>query len=85
VCATVLAYGKAQFAPGGAGFPLGISLNANFTGNQRDGVFKATAVFLKRGRQLSVVRTTITGESGRLIADVTTSHIPAQPASGEGK
>jgi len=83
VCATVLAYGKAQFAPGGAGFPLGINLNANLTGNRREGVFKATAVFLKRGRQLSVVRTTITNESGRLIADVTTSHIPAQPTSGE--
>ena len=83
VCATFLAYGKTQFAPDGAGFPLGISLNANLTGNQRAGIFKATAVFLKRGRQLSVVRTTITSESGRLIADVTTSHIPAQQAFGE--
>jgi 1,4-dihydroxy-2-naphthoyl-CoA hydrolase len=85
VCATVLAHGKAQFVPGGAGFPLGINLNAYFTGNESAGVFKATAVFVKRGRRLSVVRTTITGESGRLIADVTTSHIPAQPASGERK
>jgi len=59
-----------------------INLNANFLGNQKDGVLKATAVFVKRSRQLSVVRTTITGEGGRLIADVTTSHIPAQSSSG---
>ena len=82
VCATVLASGKAEFIPGAADFPLGINLNANFVGNQKDGIFKATAMFVKRGRRLSVVRTIITGEGGRLIADVTTSHIPAQPSSG---
>jgi 1,4-dihydroxy-2-naphthoyl-CoA hydrolase len=78
VCATVLASGGAQMVPGSAGFPLGVGLNASIVGNQKDGVFKATSVFVKRGRQLSVVRTTITGAEGRLIADVTTSHIPAQ-------
>jgi 1,4-dihydroxy-2-naphthoyl-CoA hydrolase len=84
VCATVLAAGTAQFAPGGAGFPLGVALQANFVGNQRDGVLRATSVFVKRGKLLSVVRTTITGEGGRLIADVTTSHVPArgEPAPG---
>jgi uncharacterized protein (TIGR00369 family) len=78
VCATVLAAGKAEFAPGASGFPLGVALNANFVGNQKDGVLTATSVFVKRGRQLSVVRTTVTGAGGRLVADVTTSHIPSQ-------
>jgi 1,4-dihydroxy-2-naphthoyl-CoA hydrolase len=78
VCATVLANGGVEMAPGAAGFPLGVSLSANILGNQKDGVFKATSVFVKRGRQLSLVRTTITGSGGRLIADVTTSHMPAQ-------
>ena len=78
VCATVLVFGKQEPTQGAAGFPLGVSLNANFVGNQKDGVFKATSVFVKRGRTLSVVRTTITGAEGRLIADVTTSHIPAK-------
>lgn len=78
VCATVLVAGKAEIAPGAAGFPLGVSLNANFAGNQKDGVFRATSVFVKRGRTLSVVRTTITGAEGKLIADVTTSHMPAK-------
>jgi len=36
---------------------------------------KATAGFVKPGRQSSVVRTIVTGEGGRLIADVTTSHL----------
>lgn len=78
VCATVLAFGgSAEMRPGAAGFPLAISLNASLLGNQKDGVFRATAVFVKRGKRLSVVRTTVTGTDGRLIADVTTSHVPA--------
>jgi len=84
-CATLLVYGKTEVVPGATGFPLGINLNASFVGNQKDGVFKANSVFVKRGRQLSVVRTTITGDNGRLIPDVTTSHIPAQSSSGERK
>src|ERR1700757_3607754 len=54
VCAPVLAYGSTSFTPGAAGFPLGISLAASFVGNQPDGVLRATSVFVKRGRQLSV-------------------------------
>lgn len=78
VCATILAAGGADTSRGGAGFPLGISLTANLVRNQREGELHATSVFVKRGRQLSVVRTTVTGEGDRLLADVTTSHVPAQ-------
>jgi 1,4-dihydroxy-2-naphthoyl-CoA hydrolase len=77
VCATVLAFGSADMTAGQAGFPLAITLNAQLLGNQREGVFTATAVFVKKGRRLSVVRTTVSGEHGRLIAEVTTSHVPA--------
>lgn len=77
VCATVLAFGGAQMAPGVAGFPLAISLDAKLLGNQKDGVFRAESVYVKKGKRLSVVRTTVTGADGRLIADVTTSHVPA--------
>lgn len=79
VCATLLAAGPVEFTPGAAGFPLGINLSASFIGNQSDGVVEASAVFVKRGRRLNVVRTTVTGVGGRLLADVTTSHIPALP------
>jgi 1,4-dihydroxy-2-naphthoyl-CoA hydrolase len=77
VCATVLAFGSADMTAGQAGFPLAITLNAQLLGNQREGVFTATAVFVKKGRRLSVVRTTVSGEHGQLIAEVTTSHVPA--------
>jgi 1,4-dihydroxy-2-naphthoyl-CoA hydrolase len=77
VCATVLAFGGARMSEGVAGFPLAISLDAKLLGNQKDGVFRATAVYVKKGKRLSVVRTTVTGTDGRLIADVTTSHVPA--------
>jgi 1,4-dihydroxy-2-naphthoyl-CoA hydrolase len=78
VCATVLAFGGIEMAPGASGFPLAINLNAAFLGNQKDGAFTATAQYIKKGRSLSVVRTTVTGDGGRLIADVTTSHVPAK-------
>lgn len=77
VCATVLAFGGSEMQPGQAGFPLAINLNAQLLGNQKDGVFTATAVFVKKGKRLSVVRTTVTGADGRLIAEITTSHVPA--------
>lgn len=78
VCATMLAFGKPDIVPGESGFPLAINLNAALLGNQKQGVFTATSTFVKKGRTLTVVRTAVTGESGRLIAEVTTSHIPAQ-------
>ena len=77
VAATVLAFGGGEAQPGQAGFPLAINLHASLLGNQKDGVFRATAVFVKKGKRLSVVRTTVTGTDGRLIAEVTTSHVPA--------
>jgi 1,4-dihydroxy-2-naphthoyl-CoA hydrolase len=73
----VLALGVAEPAPGPSGFPLAIDLHAAFLSNQKDGSLEAQAVFVKRGRRVSVVRTTVTGASGRIVADVTTTHVPA--------
>lgn len=76
VTATVLAMGPGNDASEGMqGFPLAINLNANFLGNQTAGSFTAVSSFVKRGRSVSVVRTLITGDTGKLIADVTTSHV----------
>ena len=57
------------------GFPLAITLNANFLGNQKEGLFKAIASFVKQGRTVSVIRTLVYGESEKLIANVTTNHV----------
>jgi len=78
VCATVLAFGSTEITAGVGGFPLAINLNAALVGNQKDGAFIATSRFVRRGRQVSVVRTTVTGKDGRVMADVTTSHVPSK-------
>ena len=78
VTATVLAFGSTEFSHGVSGFPLAINLQANFTGNQKAGKLKAVASFVKKGRTVSIVRTTVFGDNDRLIADVTTTHVPAK-------
>jgi len=75
VTATVLAMGKVEASSGMRGFPLAIALNANFVSNQSEGSFKATSTFVKKGRTVSVVRTTVVGAGEKLVADVTTSHV----------
>ena len=77
VCASVLIIGKRAVVPGEMGFPLAVNINAALIGNQKDGTFTATSRYVKRGRTLSVVRTTVLGDGGRLVADVTTSHLPS--------
>src|SRR5690606_27974506 len=74
VTVTVLVMGKVDASAGMQGFPLAIALNANFLSNQTEGSFKATSVFVMKGRTVSVVRTTVVGTGEKLIADVTTSH-----------
>ncbi|HET57824.1 MAG TPA: PaaI family thioesterase [Deltaproteobacteria bacterium] len=82
ILATILVFGS--FRPGEKagkgqkGFPLAITLNSNFTSNQTEGVFKAVASFVKRGKTVSIVRTCVYGENEKLIADVTTNHILAK-------
>jgi 1,4-dihydroxy-2-naphthoyl-CoA hydrolase len=78
VTATFLVMGSSEASEGMAGFPLAINLNANFTSNQKEGTLKAIASFVKKGRTISIVRTTVLGENDRLIADVTTNHLPAK-------
>ena len=78
VTATYLALGSTEASEGMSGFPLAITLNANFAGNQKEGKLRAVASFVKKGRTVSIVRTTVFGENDKLIADVTTTHVPAK-------
>jgi uncharacterized protein (TIGR00369 family) len=75
VTATVLLMGPSQASEGMKGFPLAITLNANFIGNQTDGIFTAVSLFVKRGHTVSIVRTLVYGANEKLIADVTTNHV----------
>ncbi len=75
VVATVLVMDVASVSEGMKGFPLAISINANLLGNQKDGVLKAVAAYVKKGRTVGVVRTMVYGSEEKLVADVTTSHM----------
>lgn len=78
VTATILAMGSTQVSEGMSGFPLAINLNANFSSNQKSGKLKATSSFVKKGKTVSIIRTTILGDNDKLIADVTTNHVSAK-------
>ena len=78
VTATVLAMHSDAASEGMKGFPMAISLNANLLGNQKEGTFRAVSSFVKKGKSVSVVRTVVSGADGKLIADVTTSHVLSQ-------
>ncbi|QKK01257.1 MAG: PaaI family thioesterase [Pseudomonadota bacterium] len=75
VAATALVMGPGEAREGMKGFPLAISLNASLLGNQASGAFKAVSEFVKRGKTVSVVRTAVSGEGDKPIAEVTTSHV----------
>ena len=77
VTATVLALSKADVGPDGKGFPLAININTSLLNNQREGEIKAESRFVRSGKRVTVVRTRVTGARGRLLAEVTTTHIPA--------
>jgi uncharacterized protein (TIGR00369 family) len=81
VTATKLVMGPAWPGKGMAGFPLAVTLNANFVSNQKAGSLRAIASYVKKGKTINVVRTTVLGENGKLIADVTTNHVTAKQAS----
>jgi len=79
ITATILVLGPSTLpSEGMAGFPLCITLNANFISNQKDGTLRAVATFVKKGKRVNVVRTIVYGKSDRLIADVTTNHVAAK-------
>lgn len=77
VTATVLAMGKMDAREAEPGFPLAINLAANLIGNVRDGELTATARYVKRGRRVTTVRTEVTDAEGKLLVDVTTTHVPS--------
>lgn len=77
VTATVLALENVELRPDGKGFPLAINLNSNLLGNQREGEITAEARFVRSGKRVAVIRTRVTGAQGQLLAEVTTTHIPA--------
>ena len=78
VTATFLALGSNHASEGMKGFPLAINLNANFASNQKSGKLRAVASFVKKGKTVIIVRTTVFGEDDKLIAEISTNHVQAK-------
>ena len=78
VTASILALTGYKIGGDGKGFPLAIVLHTTLIGNQKDGEIKAEARFVRKGRDVLVIRTRITGNDDRLLAEVTSTHIPAK-------
>jgi uncharacterized protein (TIGR00369 family) len=58
-------------------FPLAIDLHTTLVGNQRSGDVRAEARFVKKGRKVMVIRTRLLGQDDKLLAEVTSTHVPA--------
>mgnify|MGYP001627754535 CR=1 FL=1 len=78
VTATRLALQGADVGNGGSGFPLAINVTAQLLSNVSSGMLTARSRFVKRGRTLQVVRTEVTSETGKVLLDLTTSHIASK-------
>lgn len=75
--ATILARQGIEIGPNGEGFPLAIDVHSTLLANQREGEVRGESRVVRRGRRVTVIRTRLTGEGERLLAEVTTTHIPA--------
>jgi 1,4-dihydroxy-2-naphthoyl-CoA hydrolase len=57
-------------------FLVAIDLHAALLANQHGGTITATARVVRAGRRVTVIRTEVRGDGERLLAEVTTTHVP---------
>ncbi len=57
-------------------FMVGVDLHAVMLSNQLGGRITAVSTPVRVGRRVTVVRTEIRGDNDKLLADVTTTHVP---------
>jgi uncharacterized protein (TIGR00369 family) len=77
VCATYLALGDTELGPQGQGFPLAVDLHTVLLGNVRSGELTAESRFVRKGKRISVVRTQVTGPDGKVLIELTSTHVVA--------
>lgn len=75
--ATAMANRAHRAIDGDERFMVGIDLHASMIGNQQGGTITFEARPVRVGRRVAFIRTTVTGEGGRTLAEVTTTHVPA--------
>ena len=59
-------------------FLVGVDLHAVMLTNQLGGTIIAKAEPVRVGRRIVVIRTVITGRDERVLAEITTTHVPVQ-------
>jgi uncharacterized protein (TIGR00369 family) len=59
-------------------FMVGVDLHAVMLANQQGGTIRGVAVPVRVGRRITVVRTQVFGDGDRLLAEVTTTHVPIE-------
>ena len=68
---------RAYFAKTGERkFMVGVDLHAVMLANQQGGTIRAVATPVRVGRRITVIRTQVWGDDERLLAEVTTTHVP---------
>ena len=57
-------------------FMVGVDLHAVMLANQQGGTIRGVAMPVRVGRRVTVVRTQVFGDQDKLLAEVTTTHVP---------
>lgn len=57
-------------------FMVGVDLHAVMLANQHGGTIRGVAVPVRVGRRITVIRTQVWGDNDKLLAEVTTTHVP---------
>jgi 1,4-dihydroxy-2-naphthoyl-CoA hydrolase len=57
-------------------FMVGVDLHAVMLANQQGGAIRGVAVPVRVGRRITVIRTQVWGDNDKLLAEVTTTHVP---------
>jgi len=71
------AAGRAYFdKTGERRFMVGVDLHAVMLANQQGGTIRAVSRPVRVGRRITVIRTEVRGDGDRLLAEVTTTHVP---------
>lgn len=78
VAATSLALNGVNPSEGMESFPVAVTLNAHLLANRTEGVLTATSVWVKKGRRISTVRTEVTDAGGKVLMELTSTHVSAR-------
>jgi 1,4-dihydroxy-2-naphthoyl-CoA hydrolase len=60
------------------GFMVGVDLHAVMLSNQQGGTMIARSTPIRVGKRVTVIRTIVTGTDERILAEITTTHVPVK-------